>query len=184
MRSYKHQHFLASENKHWNDATKERVKKQNLKGSGCSFRWLGDQSISGSQIPFIGLTLSSSIICHRQFCHRIMSCHLDQPFCHVLSSSSPLIELSYMSTCVWSGPKELGEYLLKLDKDDELYNEYFQVGISKTIPNAIVRKKYDVIDLIVSNLVKICATLFSKLRISWFSVWKIMIIATKKNRKK
>ena len=55
---------------------------------------------------------------------------------------------------------------MKLDKDDELYNEYFQVGISKTIPNAIVRKKYDVIDLIVSNLVKICATLFSKLRIS------------------
>ena len=41
-----------------------------------------------------------------------------------------------MSTCLWSGPKELGEYLLKLDKDDELYNEYFQVGISKTITNA------------------------------------------------
>ena len=89
-----------------------------------------------------------------------------------------------MSTCLWSGPKELGEYLLKLDKDDELYNEYFQVGISKTIPNTIVRKKYDVIDLIVSNLVKICATLFSKLRISWFFVWKIMIIATKKKTEK
>ena len=28
---------------------------------------------------------------------------------------------------VFPGPKELGEYLLKLDKDDELYNEYFQV---------------------------------------------------------
>ena len=53
-----------------------------------------------------------------------------------------------------SGPKELGEYLLKLDKDDELYNEYFQVGISKTIPSAILRKKYYVIDLIVLNLVK------------------------------
>merc|ERR1719402_826827 len=25
-----------------------------------------------------------------------------------------------------TSPKELGEYLLKLDKDDELYNEYFQ----------------------------------------------------------
>ena len=49
--------------------------------------------------------------------------------------------LSYMSTCLWSGPKELGEYLLKLDKDDELYNEYFQVGVSKTFPSAILRKK-------------------------------------------
>ena len=26
------------------------------------------------------------------------------------------------------GPKELGEYLLKLDKDDDLYNQYFQVN--------------------------------------------------------
>ena len=75
---------------------------------------------------------------------------------------------------------------MKLDKDDELYNEYFQVGISKTIPNAIVRKKYDVIDLIVSNLVKMCknATLFSKLRISCFFLWKIMLIAKKQKNKK
>jgi len=33
---------------------------------------------------------------------------------------------SYIHVDQFAGPKELGEYLLKLDKDDELYNEYFQ----------------------------------------------------------
>lgn len=33
---------------------------------------------------------------------------------------------SYIHVDQFSGPKELGEYLLKLDKNDELYNQYFQ----------------------------------------------------------
>ena len=36
------------------------------------------------------------------------------------------------------GPKELGEYLLKLDKDDDLYNQYFQVGFTMKDSNPLL----------------------------------------------
>ena len=92
-----------------------------------------------------------------------------------------------MSTCLWSGPKELGEYLLKLDKDDELYNEYFQVGISKTILNAVLRKKIwcNWLDCLKSGEnVRIPP---SPLNYEFlFFLWKIMMIAKNKetNRRK
>ena len=34
---------------------------------------------------------------------------------------------SYIHVDEFKGPKELAEYLHQLDKDDEKYNEYFQV---------------------------------------------------------
>ena len=34
---------------------------------------------------------------------------------------------SFLHVDQFSGPKELAEYLLELDKDDQAYNQYFQV---------------------------------------------------------
>ena len=36
---------------------------------------------------------------------------------------------SFLHVDQFSGPKELAEYLLELDKDDQAYNQYFQVRI-------------------------------------------------------
>ena len=36
---------------------------------------------------------------------------------------------SFLHVDQFSGPKELAKYLLELDKDDDLYNTYFQVTI-------------------------------------------------------
>ena len=38
---------------------------------------------------------------------------------------------SFIHVDQFSGPKELAEYLLELDKDDQAYNQYFQVRFSR-----------------------------------------------------
>ena len=35
---------------------------------------------------------------------------------------------SFIHVDQFTGPRELAEYLLELDKDDEKHNQYFQVG--------------------------------------------------------
>ena len=38
---------------------------------------------------------------------------------------------SFLHVDQFSGPKELAEYLLELDKDDQAYNQYLQVRLSR-----------------------------------------------------
>ena len=38
---------------------------------------------------------------------------------------------SFLHVDQFSGPKELAEYLLELDKDDQAYNQYFQVRLCR-----------------------------------------------------
>ena len=40
-------------------------------------------------------------------------------------------EHSYIHVDDFEGPKELAEFLHKLDQDDDLYNEYFQWKVSR-----------------------------------------------------
>ena len=44
---------------------------------------------------------------------------------------------SYIHVDEFRGPKELAEYLHQLDKDDEKYNEYFQVILRSFSVNGI-----------------------------------------------
>ncbi len=50
---------------------------------------------------------------------------------------------SYIHVDDFESPKELAEYLSKLDQDDNLYNEYFKwkVNFSKCLQNVISLKK-------------------------------------------
>jgi hypothetical protein len=58
---------------------------------------------------------------------------------------------SYIHVDDFEGPKELADYLHKLDQDDKLYNEYFEWKVKKNVKKKS-QKNPILIKIIIKNL--------------------------------